>query len=375
MKKIAIFLVFLAIALFAGVYAGVYLKSDKSHSNQTQNSPQLFNSDKDFAWGVHAGVYYFNNKPNEGYNPANVEKQIKLLKQLGVNFVRVNLETTKTENPYSQTITQPANDNYLSKLSENNFNILLVIDPDIPSTIGKVDYEKEGHRIAKEAATRYKGKIKYYQIANEISGTIIKPPDYNGPTFPGENGIEYSQERYEATLGWIKGMSRGIREADPSAKIVLSGHWILYDIFGQLITDGADFDIIGWSWYSPDGDDVTSREYNNGDHFNLAEKLSQFHKKLWIVESNSDHGNYFDGSLSIREGESRQADWLKTFLTNLRKTNYFSGYFFFNLADDPVIEAHSPRDGHWGLVEVDGNNIGTKPVFDAYRDFIKEHPN
>jgi len=132
MKKIAIFLVFLAIALFAGVYAGVYLKSDKSHSNQTQNSPQLFNSDKDFAWGVHAGVYYFNNKPNEGYNPANVEKQIKLLKQLGVNFVRVNLETTKTENPYSQTITQPANDNYLSKLSENNFNILLVIDQDIP---------------------------------------------------------------------------------------------------------------------------------------------------------------------------------------------------------------------------------------------------
>jgi len=371
MKKILIAILVLALAAGIGIGVGKIIKN-----KQKAKTSDLHKNE--FVWGVQGGVYALN-RLNDNYRPDNVEKQLKYIKELGVNLVRANLEMNETLSPFKLDYPEAQNDDYINKLTNQGVDVLLVLDPNIPATVGKANYEEEGYKLGSYAAKHYKGKVKYYQIANEVTGTIVKPPDDHGKTFAGNYGVEYSQARYDATLGWIKGMSRGIRDNDPNAKIVLCGHWILYDVIQKLISDGADFDILGWSWYSPDGEDVTSREYNWGDHMNLAQKLYDLGKPLWIAETNYDHGSYGDGKISTAEGEAKQAEFIKKFADNVYSSGYFSGFIVFSLLDNPTnAEVDAEREAHWGLVEAKKINgeiqvTREKPAFGVYRDFISSH--
>ena len=378
MKKVVIAILILSAALAAGIYGGKYARSKFFGPDGKPASPGAKRSGE-FIWGVQGGAYALNKKVDT-YHPDYASEQIEVAKDLGVKVIRANLEIAKTEQPFSITPQEKDNDDYINQVTANNLDVLLVLDPDVPATIGKADPEKEGYKLASYAAARYKDKVKYYQIVNEVSGTIVKPADYQGQTFAGENNIEYSVERYNATMGWIKGMSRGIRENDPEAKIVLSGHWILYDVFNRLIEDGADFDILGWAWYSPDGVDVTKREYNNGQYMNLAQKLSEIKKDVWIIESNRAGGSYnAKTKLPDKKAEGEQADFFEKILKNVYESNYISGFFAFTLFDNPVAEQlGNPQDAHLGLAEVvptdERNQVGKyKQAFRVYRDFIASH--
>jgi len=380
MKKFLIIVLILAVAIGIGLVAGQFIKNKKNGISLTAlfKTTSKTPATPKFVWGVQGGAYVLN-QMKDAYIIEHVESQIKSLKDLGVNTVRANLELKRQDSPFLITPQETANDDFIARLSQAGLDTVLVLDPDVPKTIGNANYEQEGYKLSSYAAKRYKDKVKYYQVLNEVSGTIAKPGDYKGKVIKGENSMEYSQERYDAVLGWAKGMIRGIRENDPNAKIVLCGHWIMYDIIGKLISDGINPDIIGWSWYSPDGLDVTKREYNWGNYINLAEKLSEFKKDLWIIESNSDHGSYFDGKISAAEGEKKQADFISNFAKNVYDSKYFKGYFVFNLADSPVaVDMGSPQDAHWGLVEVKEINgdykiTKYKPAFYAYHDFILSH--
>lgn len=374
MKKIGLILIVIGASILIGVSFGKIIRDSKAGADA--NLPPL-NTSTEFVWGIHSGAYALN-KVNEGYNLSNVNKQLNSLKELGVNLARFNLEIQKSQDPFAITPIDSTNDDFINKIHDNGQEILLVIDPDVPSTIGKADYEKEGYQLGSYAAKRYGDKVKFFQIANEISGTIAKKPDYQGEIIKGENGIDYSQESYDTTLGWIKGLSKGIRENAPSAKIILSGHWVLYDIFPKLINDGADFDILGWSWYSSDGTDITQREYNYGHYMDLADKLYSIKKDVWIVESNASGGSQPEG-LGEWEGEEAQAKFFKDFLTSVYSTGKIKGFIVFTLFDSPAsIDLNSENDAHFGLVEAKKINdeiktTKNKKAFQIYQQFIKDH--
>jgi len=381
MKKFLIIVLVLAVAIGIGLVAGRIIKnktgglSPTALLNVTSKTPAT----PKFVWGVQGGAYVLN-RLKDPYRIENVDKQIKSLKELGVNTVRVNLEISRQDSPFQITPQEAANDDYISKLSQAGFDIVLVLDPDVPQTIGKANYEQEGYKLASYAAKRYRDKVKYFQVANEVSGTIAKPQGYTGKTFKGENNIDYSQERYDAILGWAKGMSRGIREQSKNAEILLCGHWILYDIVQKLANDKVDFDIIGWSWYSSDGVDPTQREFNYGQSLNLAEKLNQIKKDVWIIEANRDAGSYNKQTKkSDSQGEQEQGQYLAQVLDNIYKSGYFKGFFVFTLLDNPVAEEqNNPEVAHLGLVEVkkisgDNQIIKNKPAFDIFKNFIATH--
>ena len=368
MKKIIIVVLVLFVAIFAGVYAGRKLKTNKTKTAKN-----------DFVYGVQCGAFTLN-KQFESYNSENTAQKIAKLKELGVNTVRANFEMSIND-PFSITPYEDLNDRYITALTDNKFDVLLVIDPNIPATIGTASYEKEGYAIGSYVAKRYKGKIKYYQLANEVSGSVVKPsdPKFTGETFKDSFGLEYSTQRYEAVKGWVTGMSKAIREQDPNAQIVLSGHWVLYEVVDRLIKDGVDFDILGWAWYANDGNDVTKRETPDGKgSINLGQELSKFGKKLWIIESNLADGTYPKEDQTQSQLEEDQAAFIQTFLPHVADSGYFSGYFFFTLFDDPVAgEVATDREAHWGLVEVkkvgDENKvIRNKPGFEAYKRAIEE---
>jgi len=377
MKKALIVVLFLVVAVGGGLVAGKIVK-DRQKLPATISSPsQPSVGQNNFAWGVTVSEYQIDN-----YNSQTADKQIALLKSLGANTVRVNLERTVQLEPFLIRPDQKSNDDFIDKLNASGIKICLIIDGDIigTSTIPNFNFENEGYKLGKYAAARYAGKVDYFQISNEVTGTIVKPPDpdFKGATIDSDYNLKYSLDRYKAALGWLRGMSRGVREADPSAKIVVSGHWILYDIIGRLIKDGLDFDILGWAWYEPDGLDVQKRDLGEGKTLNLAEKLAAFGKPLWIAETNTPNGSYIEKGTPPDIGELKQADFIGKFAKSVYASNLFQGFFVYAFTDDIAARGTvKDADTHWGIVDSthDKNGVIFKPkrAFYSYQDVIKQY--
>jgi len=333
---------------------------------------------EDFVWGVNTSCYQI-----DGYQEKTADKQINLINDLKINTVRMFLERKINLEPFEVIYDEKSNDSFVDKLLENNKDIVMIIDGDIinSAAIAGFDQVSAGYQMGKYAASRYKGKIKYYQIANEVTGTSIKPSDsnFNGPTFKGDYNVEYSLERYRSLLGWLTGLQKGIRESDDQAKIVISGHWHLYFIIDKLIKDGIDPDVIGWAWYSDDGEDITKRDLGEGKTFDLSKKLNEFNRDVWIIELNSTKGSYNDDKK--KNDEDYQSNFLKKMIPNLIGTDRIKGIFIYTLFDTPVFaDGRDESESHWGLVEVSKGRAGevifkTKKGFNTYRALIEKYSN
>jgi hypothetical protein len=350
-------------------------------TSKTENvaKERKFDINSDLAFGVTTSSYQI-----DGYNPVTAESQIDLLKDLGVNVVRINLERSVTSvSPFNQKYDEKTNDDFINKLYEADLEVLLAIDGEIIATADKpsVDKESEGYKIGKYAASRYKGKVKFYQISNEITGTIIKPPDpdFKGPVFDGENGIKYSTERYESALKWLRGMQRGIRESDPKSKVVLSGHWVLTDIIKKLESDGVDFDILGWAWYDTDGLDMTKRQAGDSGTIDMVQELMSFNKPVWLIEVNTDKGSWSEQGLSL--GETKQANFIREFSDKVFLEEKIKGVFIYRFLDIPSVYSPQTReeDSHWGIVEPSLDNgiisYRKKEAFETFKQVIATYLN
>jgi hypothetical protein len=367
MKKVIFCVVAIALALGSGLVVAHFIQN----KNVSADTTTAAKDNGDFAWGIHLPLYL------KDYNSKNAQKELNLVDELGANTVRFNLATTVKLDPFSASYDEKSNDDFISQASEHGKDICLIIDGDIigSTQVKGFDYEAAGYQMGAYAAKRYKGTVKYYQLANEVTGTIVKPddPNFNGPVFDGLYGLQYSTDRYNAVLGWLKGMQAGVRDNDPNAKIVITGHWILYDVIAKLHQDGINFDILGWAWYSADGDDMTKRDIGQGKTINLVDKLAEFGKPIWIIELNTARGSYNNGQLVA--GEQMQANWIKKSVQNLLKNKQITGIFFFTLVDAPYATA---EEAHWGMAQVGYDSTGQvqftkKKVFDVFKDLIKKN--
>jgi len=370
MKKILIAILVLLVAIGAGAGGGFLYKKNKTKKS-------------DFVWAVQCNVYSLY-KPGEHSDKKITEAKIKYLKQLGVSTVRVNFESHAVRDPNFRIIPhdQP-NDYYINALHKNGFDIILVIDPSISPELWDFDFEDEGYKIASYAAQRYFDKVKYFQTANEITGTIANAnkTGRTGANFKDEFGMSYNQKVYNQVFDWTRGMQKGVRQYAPSSKLILSGHFVLYEVINRFIKDGSDFDILGWSWYDDsDGTSVFERLAPDGKtKINLAEKLKGLGKDVWIIEANSYKGTYTQDKTTKDEAEAKQAKFISEFATQIKNSGYFKGFVVFELFDYPINKTvlNQEQEAYWGLVEVtvEPDNINIikrkKPAFNAYRDVIR----
>lgn len=336
--------------------------------------------DQGFKWGAQLNNYPLN-LLNEGFNKERVAKEMQLLKQLGVSYIRSNLEIADnlaSDSPTTAILDQ-VNDEIVNLASQYWLNPVLVLEPGERFNEGDLDhvYNLAFDRAYRTAA-RYRNRVRYYQLSNEISGVTLWRADDSGDSLPDPYGYKYNKERYERAKAWLKGFSDGVSKADPSARKIITGHWAWHKIIDYLVNDGVNFDIIGWAWYSPDGTDPTNLKIANiGKEFNinLIDELAKFKKEIWIIESNRHRGSYGpDG-----DGEEKQADFMQNVLNNIYYNKYIKGYFVFPFLDSPPEVNTTREDDYWGIVRIKKDANGSyqfgesKKAFWAYRNFISSH--
>lgn len=299
-------------------------------------------------WGVLIRPYNLKTG-NVPFTTDMITVQLDLAKELGVTDVRANVEQLMS-----------TNDVFVDESIARGLEPILILEAPAGSFNGNV--YQQAYEFGKTYAARYKGKVRYYQLANEASGMAIRPG------YSGKEPDDYDATRYHETLNIMRGLGEGVQAADSSAKRIISANWMGTGIIDRLVTDEVDFNTVGWDWYSGMGVDLIKQLPDGA--FNIPKYLSKYKKDFWIVEANRDDGTH-DGNTAA------QASYLDNLIKNVASHHNTQGFFVFGLTD--ACGESGKSTGHMGLVTVveSGSGLCTigdkKPAFDVFKNAIAKY--
>jgi len=135
---------------------------------------------------------------------------------------------------------------------------------------------------AETLTKRFKGRVKYYQVRNEMCFQSIK-------TEPGTQISHYRMSTdpdagdnkcLDLLVNEAVDIIKRIRAEDPDAEVLINSTWIHYGMldyaFARFEEEGIDVDLIGWDWYS----NYETNRSNLSDHPYLADGFNSFAKYL-----------------------------------------------------------------------------------------------
>ncbi|MFA6082433.1 MAG: hypothetical protein WC773_03410 [Patescibacteria group bacterium] len=320
-------------------------RSKNSSSSQTPVVVSPIAAPTDFHWGAQLRAYNLST-----FDAAEVHQsiadQIALAKELKLTDIRANIEASDV-----------VNDDFVNQTIAAGLNPVVIIEPNY-SVAGF--NRQSAYDYAYKYALRYKGKVHYYQLANEASGVTLKP------THGGDKTDDYDVAKYQAFKELLLGFSEGVYAADPAAKRIISSNWVGVAVIDKLITDQVKFEVIGWNWYSSMGNDLIVKA--SGNTLNIPEYLKKYGKPIWVVELNRTEGT-LDGNLSA------QSDFLYTFINNTLSHNNINGIFVYLLTDQCA--ELSKGVGNMGIVKLIKSGTtctlgDKKPAFTTYKNIISQ---
>lgn len=258
MPKMLLMLVALVIAALAGVVLTL---------GYFYSTGQL--GKKEFVFGIHTNAFVANTI-GDPYQPDNVDRALKLAKKLGVSHLRINYE------PYGDEI----NDDFINRVAKTGIEPVLIVESPWPlhQIFEKENYQS-GYNLGKRVASRYQNKIKYFQVANEVSGIAIKP------RHPGNKFSDYDLAKYQIMRDWLKGLADGIRAGNPQAQRIVSSNWIATAVIDEIIKDGVEFEIIGWDWFSEMGENPTGKILDDGTVLDIPGHFANSGKNFGLLNS------------------------------------------------------------------------------------------
>jgi hypothetical protein len=304
------------------------------------------------------------------YRDIGVARQIELLKQLHAGIYRFDLPVYHFDGSPPPDL--KALDDLVDRLNQNGIAPLPILFPpgDRSKTLSPAETEKLAYDYVTKLAPRYKGRIHYWELSNELDNfSILRPGDTWGPGGKPVTGgppsgwppNHYDEQRYQVALGTLRGLSRGLRSVDPGARLIVNTcGWVHVGFVDRLVKDNLDFDILSWHWYSED------KQIQNAGGLPLLQHLLSYNKPLWITEGN------FRPTKKPNE-EQLQSDYLKGILSDMDEL-YPSvrAYAVYELLDEPDMKAGEQR---YGLVHVQKGPDGKwmagqpKPSFEMLRNF------
>ena len=346
--------------------------------NSTNNEVLDYRSD--FLWGQNM---HTNNRGTDAPDKYS-EEALHLAAKLGVKMIRYQA------NYVHQNFTEA--DQIIGLCNKYGIKVMLCIFPNNVDEPNQEDLDLIT-QTTKTYAERYNGKngrakVDYFQLWNELE-IDLQAAKYGTGATTGQSIDNYyttSVAGKDDLIEWTKLMkaaTKGIREADTDAKIVINFSWVAFGCIRYYIKEGVDFDYVGWDWYAQSFDpDIAEKNFyaamyggiietgsNKYDVMGLRKAIPD--KDVIICESNTwvqgyaHSGGYSDENMDLESYQpfirqmklAYQQDWIK-------------GFCAFKLTDSPSHVVESEK--HYGFVSVKpgGEIIAPKPIYYEYQKKI-----
>lgn len=308
MKNSLIVILALIIGAVGGYFTWKYFLSNDSSTSSKTKKVTLENYKEAFQWGINV----YPSEPQR-YTLEGWREQMKAVSELGTGWIRLGYDSNTTNRLQE-------NNDRVKAAEASNLQVFLVLDSTSPVDKVSNPYQ-DGFQVASEAVSNFKGRIKYYEVLNEIGGTTIKKDG----GYSGEKESDVDPKVYAQVRDWSKGAVDAIKKNDSQAYIVVDSYWTHYAVIDMLVRDGLDFDILGWNWYS-DMKMLGERKLEDGTL--LVDKLKSYNKPLILMEVNAVvNKNKID--------ENEQSDYIQAMSDWAYKSGFVKGLYVSGLVDSP----------------------------------------
>ncbi|EJN02154.1 glycosyl hydrolase [Phyllobacterium sp. YR531] len=316
--------------------------------------PSARAADPSFIWGL-------NGHPLASYHGVTLEEQIAYAKSLGAKSYRVDVQSAGQLPKLMELVDLAAID---------GVEILPVLTPKIDLSTATVDdIYAFSKNLAYETAVLLRGKIKVWELGNELENfAIIQPCEMrdDGTQYPCDWGpagglypLDYYGPRWEKVAAIMRGLDDGMKQAGGNYLTAMgTAGWGHIGAFQRMKQSGLAWDISVWHLYGEDPEWA-------------FKVLAEYGKPIWITEFNHPKGS--------TESEAAQAAGLKTMmemLQRLRKRYPIEAAHIYELMDEtywaPDFEAYM------GLIQLDSDGKNSwrsgrpKAAFKIVQDFIRQ---
>ena len=257
---------FLSLAL-ALLLSARYLVSDAHATEPWPNDP-------DFLVGVAAHPSLGAPTWWSGYggSDADIEMQIHLAAEMGSKIYRID----------AQIVTADIIEKVITLCRRYGMEVMPILDSESSAEI---------------LAKQFRGRVKYYQVKNEMNVAAHKSIWLDGTRISDfKMSTDIPRPKDEECLDLLIAdtvrIIKRIRAEDPDVEILINGTWTHYGFldyaFARFSEEGVDIDLIGWDWYS-DMEDNRAGHSSTIDGLNSVAKYLHDHygqKDILICEYN-----------------------------------------------------------------------------------------
>ncbi|RYY37998.1 MAG: hypothetical protein EOP46_00560 [Sphingobacteriaceae bacterium] len=304
---------------------------------------------KDFAWGI-------NGHPlTKADYSTNWNEQVNTIKDLNLNSYRfdVLLESNGlAKNDYKFVA-------LLKTLKQNRISPLpAVMQKGFKDIELKAIYPKAFEQ-GKLFAQKYGIYLSVIEVGNEGDYKTIKSAHVDG-TRPEHYDLPKAQRLITATKGFID----GLKTVNPQLKVTLSFSWVHYYYLEMLEQNEVNYDIIGYHWYSNMGD-ITNVKKPFGNALQFVKQ--RYQKHIWITEFNC-----FNGTTKV--DYARQDDYISKNLQKIIAQGIISGFFIYELYDQPALKQRYPTEAAYGLLHKDSSGeYREKQAYAGFKQLVEKY--
>ena len=299
---------------------------------------QLVSQHKDnFLWGIGGHSPYI----SSAYKKTNLAQCLDLLTTNNIDTYRVDFQWLVT---HTGAIDWSWPDLVVSEAYLENKRIYGTISCN-PNDSYQAIYDKTF-----TAVTRYKGKIDYYQLCNEVDCKVILGAQYSG-LYPSH----YNQTEYAKWKIALTAMSEAVHAADPDAQRVINISWMHTGFLEMLDDDGVEWDVCGLDWYWGATAYLTT----------TMDALLALGKEIIVAESNKKNGT---NNATEQEAANVMIEHANYFYNH--NSLLIKGFIVYELLDE-ILHPNSDEK-YYGLYNSAGTgNIGTAKIgANSYSNFI-----
>ena len=289
-----------------------------------------------FTWGINV----------HGNYSLSIAQQLSVAESMGLTSLRIDVTDAS-----AGTIS------YLSSLITQATAAGITIDPVIvgpPAASATSQSAAYAWGVATGSALASAFPSLTWEVGNELDTTAIK----SGAT--GQSPSDYNDSLYSIALGTISGLSAGIHQADPKAKIAVGIAGIDYGFLQRLAGDGVSWDVTDDNIYVGAG--VSGSDIMAGAQ-SLFASLASFGKPIVLTEVNQ-----AGGSLLSQTSEASTLVSVMGAVATFAQTYDVTGAYIYELLDESGL---TPDQAHYGLASSSGvlNAAGL-----AVEQYVKAQP-